>query len=294
MRKPPANGWSINMAKVAFWTPMSLSLWAVMDFNLFGRNNVIEYGYIGYWLVGAVAAWFFASRFSAHVLAASMVFWLIYMVGTSIDSRQGIQNAFQLHIVLGASFVAIAATLFSLGDKKWLREFELPSLVYLFILLAGMVFLWYIATDIRYNGNWRLVSTHYLPGFIAAGLCAGLAFFAYQNQHLLRYDILVTAIFAVISLTLAGSASRVPFIMEGFMLALSIWCIRMGWRLEFRSLSTLGFLGFSGVMLLIYFETLGNLLDTSLFYLGAGVLLLAGAILIPRFMRKPTDQGEAS
>jgi uncharacterized membrane protein len=47
-------------------------------------------------------------------------------------------------------------------------------------------------------------------------------------------------------------------------------------------------------MLLLYVETLGSLLDTSLFYLGAGVLLLAGAVVIPRFMRKRAVQGEAS
>ncbi|MCB1423605.1 MAG: hypothetical protein KDJ69_14305, partial [Nitratireductor sp.] len=68
----------------------------------------------------------------------------------------------------------------------------------------------------------------------------------------------------------------------------------MGWRLEYRSLSTLGFLTFTGVMLLLYFETLGNLLDTSLFYLGAGIVLLAGAIIIPKLARRTRKAGEAA
>ncbi|GEM_PF-1207038 len=274
-----------SVPALAFYVVL-ITLWSVMDFELFGSRKTMEYSYIFYWLVGAAGAWWLSSRYTAQLLSAALVFWLLYVVAFSIDGPGGQQNLLPLQIILACSFVAVCLTLLSLGGPQYLKSFEPPALVYLMILIAGLVFMWYMATDMRWNGSWRMVSAHYLPGFIGLLICAGLAYFAKQSNNTHRYDVLVTGVFAGISIALAGSASRVPFIMEAFMLAMSIWTIRMGWRIEYRQLTSLGFAGFSAVMLLIYFETLGNLLDTSLFYLGVGVLMLLGAYFIPRFARK--------
>lgn len=267
-----------------------ITLWAVMDFDLFGRESKIEYSYLIYWSLGALGAWIASSRFSAHVLSASLVFWLLYMVGESLG-REDIRNLLPLYSVLACSFISIAVMLYSDGAKQWIKGFEGSAIIYLMILVAGLVLIWYLATDLRWTDKWRIVSAAFWPGFVGAVICGAIAFLARRTANPNWYDIAVTAAFAAITCVLSGSATRVPFIMEAFMLALSIWTIRMGWRLEYRAMSTLGFLGFSGVMLLIYFETLGNLLGTSLFYLGAGVLLLVGAFLIPKFMRKASGQG---
>ncbi|MGB7335291.1 MAG: DUF2157 domain-containing protein [Salaquimonas sp.] len=271
-----------------------ITLWGVMDFNLFGRNNLVEYSYLAYWALGALGAWWLSSRFTAHILATALVFWLLYAVGESITWRDEIKNVLPLHIVMAASFSAIALTLYSHGSKQYLKGFEVNTLVYLFILLGGLLLIWYSVTDIRWNGKWRMVTAAYVPGMIGAAICIATAFIARQVNHAFTYDIIVTAIFASVAVALAGSATRVPFVMETFMLALSIWTIRMGWRLDYKSLSTLGFFGFAGVMLLLYFKTLGTLLDTSLFYLGAGVLLLAGAIILPKFMGRSKNAGAGS
>lgn len=273
-----------------------ITLWSVMDFQLFGNSKPIEYVYLAYWAAGAVVAWWLASRFTAQLLALALVFWLFYLVASSMDGPSGQGNLLTLYIVLASAFVGTSATLYSHGQGQYLKGFEPSALVYWMILIAGLVFMWYMATDMNWNGSWRVVTPYYGPGLVALLICAGLAILARQTANEQRYDVLVTAVFSLISVGLAGSVSRVPFIMEAFMLAMSIWTIRMGWRIGHKSLSTLGFIGFSAVMLLIYFRTLGNLLDTSLFYLGAGVLMLAGAWFIPRFARKSaaTVQGEAS
>ena len=199
-----------------------------------------------------------------------------------------------LLVVLFCAFVAVSLALYSYGAGQWFKSYEPTGIVYFMILVAGMTFLWYMATDQRYNGNWRMVVPYYWPGMAGSAIMIGLAAFAHVRAHPFRYDMMVAVVFTLITAFLSGFIQRVPFLMEAYLLALSIWTIRMGWRLQYRPLSTLGFFGFAGVMLLLYFETLGSLLDTSLFYLGAGVLLLVAAMVIPRFMRKRTEEGAAS
>ncbi len=271
-----------------------ITTWTVIDFQFFGRPKMIDYSYIAYWLLGAATAWWLTSRFAAHMLAIGLIFWLFYVVIQFIELSGSSHDMRLLFSILGAAFVGISISLYSYGSLHWLRGFETPALVYLMILIAGLIFIWYMASDQHWDGSWRISTVTYIPAIVAVLATLAISYVARQQQNVWRYDIMVSAVFSIIFLVLSGSITRVPFIMEAFMLALSIWTIRMGWRIEYRPLSTLGFLGFASVMLLIYFQTLGNLLDTSLFYLGAGVLLLTGAAVLPRLMRRKIGQGAAT
>jgi uncharacterized membrane protein len=56
----------------------------------------------------------------------------------------------------------------------------------------------------------------------------------------------------------------------------------MGWRLDERRLRVIGMGGFVLALLMIYGVTVGTLISTSGFYLGAGVILLGGAWIASR------------
>lgn len=271
---------------------MAITLWALMDFELFGKPGGFEYGFLAYWLAGAAGAWWLASRFCAHVLMLSLSAWLLFLVFHLAEMSGGKADLTALFAVLFATFGMISLALYSLGGGRWFKGFEPAAIVHLFLLAGALVFFWYLATDLRFNGDWRSVSAASWPGLAGVGVTAILAGLGYRRNHPHFYDLGVTVAFAMVAAALSVAVQRVPFLMEGYMLALSIWVIRMGWRLEYRALSTLGFLGFSAVMLLLYFETLGNLLDTSLFYLGAGILLLLGAVIIPRLARRNRTRGK--
>jgi uncharacterized membrane protein len=191
-----------------------------------------------------------------------------------------------LLVAMFGSFLGVSLVLYSDGAAKWLKGFELSAILYLMLAIGGFVVIWYAATDQRWNGEWGLVQMAYWPGIAGSLIAAALAAFAYQRANPNRYDMMVAAVFTVIASVLSGFLHRVPFAMEAFMLALSIWTIRMGWRLEYRALTSFGFTGFAGVMLLIYFETVGTLIGTSGFYLGAGLLLLFGAIVLPKILKR--------
>jgi len=77
---------------------------------------------------------------------------------------------------------------------------------------------------------------------------------------------------------------QLPFVKEILGLGVSIWIIRMARRIGMPRLLPIGYLGFAAVMLTIYLEAAEGLLGTSVFYFGAGVLLLAGTWLLPKVL----------
>ena len=100
------------------------------------------------------------------------------------------------------------------------------------------------------------------------------------------YDLSFIALWALLAAVLLHTQLRsVPFLNEVYALALSIWTIRMGARQEISLVTRLGYLLFTGLMLIIYFQTTGTLLGTAGFYLTTGVILVLGSIVLPRLLR---------
>jgi uncharacterized membrane protein len=97
----------------------------------------------------------------------------------------------------------------------------------------------------------------------------------------LRYDLWIALVAGVLVLLVHG-LPPLPLIPEALLLALFIWITRMGWRLDLRNLRSLGMAGFVLALLVIYGETVGSLIGTSGFYLGAGAILLGGAWIATR------------
>ena len=61
--------------------------------------------------------------------------------------------------------------------------------------------------------------------------------------------------------------------------------IRMGRRQEVSSATRLGYLLFTGLMLVIYFRTAGTILGTAGFYLLSGLVMVLSSVFLPRFLR---------
>lgn len=68
--------------------------------------------------------------------------------------------------------------------------------------------------------------------------------------------------------------------------ALAIMVIKMGQRRRHTAAINIGFAAFAVETLYIYFETLGTLLDTALFFLTGGIVLVVLAILLERVRRR--------
>ncbi len=132
-----------------------ITLWSLMGFGIFNNNNQIEYSYLIYWLVCAAGAWWLASRFVAHLLAAGLCLWLFVSAAQYAEVRGGPDDLLFLLVVLFGAYVLVSVSLFSYGKGQWLKGYEPTATAYGMILVGGMSFLWYMATDQRYNGDWR-------------------------------------------------------------------------------------------------------------------------------------------
>ena len=256
------------------------TVWTFIDFDLFGQTPKTQYSFLIYWLVCALAAWWMKSRFAGHMTMLSLGIWTIYT--SVIAGFEG--DPLFVFVVIGLLFVTISLALFSDGWRSSFYGFEKTALNYLFLTLGALVLMWHIAS--MEDSDWQQLPVLIWPSLVAALSCAVVAGLGQRLHNKNLYDLIVTACFALMVSLLAGPLRGVPFLKEAFLLAISIWAVRMGWRLEYRSLTVIGFIGFAAVMILIYFVTVGTLLGTAAFYLGAGAILLGSALVIPRIFKK--------
>lgn len=264
---------------------MLFTLWAFIDpeFEIAER---IDYRYLVWWAACAAAAWWIRGRFTAHMLLLGLSVWTISSALVDVGFGPKAAGGAFMMSAMAIAFLLLSLSLWSDGGRKLIHGFELSVLPWAMLVIGVLWVFWYFSTAQWWNGTWRTVAVTYVPGGLATVATAALAMLGYNEKNPNRYDMLVAAVFTAVFTILSTFVQRVPFLMEATMLALAIWTIRMGWRLEYRALSNLGFLGFAGVMLLIYFETVGSLIGTSAFYLGAGIVILLAAWFLPKLMRR--------
>ena len=164
-----------------------------------------------------------------------------------------------------------------------MRGFEGAALFYALAFAAGLtVFLHLAGSDFLYRRE-ALTGGHAVL-FIAPVACLLAALWGYMQGVDTRYDLWVTTLAATLfAVIFTGQWS--PWLTAAFALGLCLWITRMGWRLTMRRLRVLGIAGFAVTLLIVYAETLGSLMGTAGFYFGAGLLLLLGALVVPRILR---------
>lgn len=260
-----------------------LLIWLFIDPNLYNRTPYIQLDFPFYMIACALLAYWMRSRFAAHLITLTTYIW----AGCTAISLANDQSLTLLAITFAAAFILLSAALFSDRKQALLRGFEPALILYTTGYLSVVIFAWHVL--VRYE--WRMaeypdiVTSFSFPALICIAACVALAVLAYRKSHPNTYDLVVTPLFAALTFGTILLAPDLPVATESLMLIGSIWLIRMGWRLENRPIAILGFATFGGAMLLIYFETVGTLLGTSMFYLVAGVLLLAGVFIVPRLTR---------
>jgi len=273
---PPTGGvllWSIGTLAAAFFLRSVpalclgvalATLWAAWEIAT--SASTIHFWYLPLWASAALLAWILRSRFSAHLCALGLLVWLFAYVVQSNDSIAA-------PVVVAAGFVGIALLLWSAGGQRFLRGYEIEVVPHMLALIYAFGALWWAdSKDVNLSIAFLVLAS--------AGILLCLAVVAART---FRFDIALCALWIAV-LAVCVFFPQLPFVKEILGLGVSIWIIRMARRIGMPRLLPIGYLGFAAVMLTIYLEAAEGLLGTSVFYFGAGVLLLAGTWLLPKVL----------
>ncbi|MCP5085945.1 MAG: DUF2157 domain-containing protein [Rhodobacteraceae bacterium] len=266
---------------------MLITVWTFLELDLFRNTYDPDFAYLIYLAICAALARWLKSRFVGHLILLGLGAWTLTNTVFYIEEENGLFFA----AALFASFATISAALWSEGGRQWFLGFERSAMIYVLLTLGGLMLIWYAMAQETRPEEMQLALT-YAPhfGVPAVLFCTVLAFLARSETNENTYDLMIAGAATLLALILQVLARDVPFLLEAYLLAFTIWVIRMGWRLEYRPVTVLGFIGFAGMMMLIYFVTIGTLIGTAAFYLVAGISLLAGVFIVPRMMRKPEGE----
>jgi uncharacterized membrane protein len=244
---------------------MLLAIWHTMAIGGYPYDDINTFYLL--WLgIASIAAWWVRSSFSAHLATLSLVYWAF----TTLAIRE--LDPTDLAWCAVIAMAVMIAALVSAQGPRILRGFESGLVVYM-VLFFGILTLTLLAVsdatfrDDKIAPAWVIALTA-LPVLLAA--------FAWQRKIETAYDAWIAAAMGagfIVVFTLFLN----PWLQSAFSLAAFIWVPRLGWRLESQPIRVLGMIGFAAAMLIVYAVTVGSLIGTSGFYIGAGVILITGA-----------------
>ncbi|MDX5492237.1 MAG: DUF2157 domain-containing protein, partial [Alphaproteobacteria bacterium] len=248
-------------------------------------------------------------------------FWFLWAASAFLAFRLAWGPGFHLVLIAGFVWQAVNAETISDAfgiDATWLLMFA--TLEALILWLAAMLA---EARATRFSGAAQAYAiviafvlfwiyqltpeSHALQDGLAnlgAAICAaatlGLAaliLFALSRRLLeLRHAAAIAAMaFAALVYPYIAAANPplVPWLYAALFLAFAAWLVSYGTARDSRFAVNFGFAAFGVELLWLYFETLGTLLDTALFFAAGGVLLIVGAFVMERMRRRLVAQTEA-
>lgn len=252
-------------------------LWFVMDLDRdFGAHTMI---YLGWWALGAALSWLNHSRLGAHLSALALMGWIAVFIGQNDIGTTLTLLVGGLILSLGAALLLAAAT------TGWLRGIGRAGLVYSLFSFGALCLVLHIGVA---EADWPKAPMGLLA-VLPVALTAVLVGWGQRRDVATKYDLWVTLAASVVFVLVFGVAQN-QWLTACAVLGLSIWVTRMGWRLDIAGLRVLGVIGFVAMMLILYAQTLGSLIGTAGFYLGAGVLLLNGALIAARLAKRKTGE----
>lgn len=251
---------------------MLATLWTAMTMTT-GGGSAFHIGFLPVWAVMALWVRWVRARWIAHLCALGLLVWLGVSLVTVILRDDSFTAGY---LALMGGFAGISLTIASARTVSLLRGFEGATVLYLLVLVYGCLIFLY---------GWREVEPMALPTLTVPLICLPLAALALGPAFMLgeRFDHVLAALWIGMTVIVALLAARdFPYVLEAFALAVSVWAIRMGGRQGWGGVTGLGYIAFAVTMFVIYTVAAHGLLGTSFFYLGAGALLLAGALVLPR------------
>jgi len=302
--------WGLG-ALLAAWLTASRGALAlsIMLFGFWTWYETFEFGpkvhwqFLLPWAVAAWAVWQEKWRLGGHLALWAFGVWAIITV-------------FAFHEIfdwppVGAvtMLAALALAVFTLG--RWIAgptkrglatDFGFAGARY--GLFFHLVLLFILQAVLKEEGDriWQAIvmagpqtaTILWLAALGALTAIALVAAFAARGRAMFSgRDIAILALVAVAPALLAAVALNelaAQWMFATVYLIYCIWCMGHGQHAGDTVAANLGFFGFGAELLYVYFVTFGTLIDTALFFLIGGVVLIAVAIFLVRLHRRMAAQ----
>jgi len=249
------------------------TLWTAMVMTT-GGGDPFHMWFVPVWGVLVACTRWMRSRAVAHLCAFGALVWIGLSVGILIVRDESPAAGY---VALMAGFAGVSLAILSARTVRVLHGFEREATVYLMVFVFGLVAFLFAITDTM--PPVPASRTVLLAAPPLAVLALAPAWIAEE-----RFDHVLAAFWIGVTVAVAFAGSHVPYVVEAFALAVSVWAIRMGGRQGWQTITTLGYVAFAATVVILYAAAAHGLLGTSLFYLGAGALLLTGALVVPRIV----------
>ena len=255
------------------------------------QPTVPAWQYLTAWALCAIAVVRHTSPIALHALMLALIAFLL---------REYVHEAVPPGSLslYGLAFYILGRAV-SLQTEAEARNTSLfPTLsTYGALLCLGDLMLLQLADDVFLNAT-RAGADVIGWGGLAAVLAA--VAYAFWQSSFSIFTILAMVVYAALLRSLAppllgpvADPAVFKVLLSVVILLGSLWLITDGGRNGLRSYSSIGYVFFLGELFYIYFKTFGGLLETAMFYLFAGLLLIAMSTLFVVMERRKARRVEA-
>lgn len=283
---------------------------ALVVLGLWSWYEMIEFGWIVHWpfliplalMAVVVGAW--AWRPGMHLVVLALSGWIVVVVFQLADATD-LTFATAVGLCTAAALAMFGTGRFITARADWAKTGQFGAVLStygLFGFLALLILLQFALRDgpTPDIGDERMAL---IAAVVVAAIGSLLLAAAASGLRGIALDAAVPILAAIgaAGLTLAAANSTdfansltLQVLLGILVIAASVWAAAYGTRRHSRSAATFGLLAFAGEVLYLYFVTFGTLLDTALFFLVGGLLLIGLAAILVRLQRRlsPPIQGE--
>ncbi len=279
-----------------------ICLWSGLD--AIHNIPIFQWQFIPLWLLASLITARMDWRPGYHLMILTLFFWLAVNMAL-------ISDWLSWHRINGGVLLSELALIFfvlgTLPAQQKLKLSSVGSLLGIYGLVALLILLFVLqVSDIQgyiKRGTFQIDNIWmYSLGLLLSALVIGIAT-SVTRGSMTKSDGLICLITGVavpayyILYYTYGLTLNQLVMSWSYALAFLLFCVwAAGWgqRHHSRTIVTIALITFGAEVLYIYFETLGSLLDTSLFFLIGGLLLIGLGVLLHKIHQRLTLQEQAS
>ncbi len=306
--RSPANGvllWTVGalatagLARSLAALLASFVLMCVWSATVAGLSSqLLQWQFLVLWAVGLILTWRIASRVNIHFLIASLAFWIgvnLFKVSDRLDWHE--LAAPLLIMELSLCIFAAVPLLNLFPATRTNNGVTIAS----YCLLIFLIFVFLLQIFGHDNFEFNAAVSTILFALIVIQAIAVIATVSSQARTI--FDGAVIMATAVIPVMFAASSSNATSSAAGLavdwglalgILLLCVWAVNWAQKNHVPAINTGALILFGVEVLYIYFETLGGLLNSSLFFMMGGLIFIALAYGLHRVHQHLTRAENAS